>query len=494
MGQAVSVHDLSTKSLENDSITTQSSQYRNIIKKTNNKKQTTHNDNQRNIIMTNNIHVMHIDEEQKRDENSIDDSYDIEDSTHNDTDISKSHDFNEIRRIVNNPIESEYITSQTEQSNFDVKNNDNYDIDSLSDSNCNYDNYDIYTVYHEDSEYVLEKLRSILVSHQIYCNGSSDELLDQIEMLCNANQSYVCNNIQRKNAEITYEIGTLQHALQDLENQHDLLIHEYMTLRHENDNLVQKINYKFEDKNKLQHDTQIENEHDTYKCTDDTDKYNHMHEICRKQTLGQNIEFNSNFPRIYRIEIDGNWFNKKLRAIIEYNGQDIKRKMADFKWLYQMLMLNSSIDRIVPDYPSDIAEILWPEGYLKRRKKELKERTARRERIMAYRAKSTSKFQIRCRKPVEDEIFDVDEFVKYIKEHFKVDGKTGQVGAARLVNVQKSTTTVHVMSKKPFPKYYLKFLTKRYLKRHGLRDYVRVIADKKSSYELRYFNIQEDKK
>eukprot|EP01084_Bolivina_argentea_P189421 325739_1 len=131
---------------------------------------------------------------------------------------------------------------------------------------------------------------------------------------------------------------------------------------------------------------------------------------------------------------------------------------------------------------------------VKRRKKELKERTARRERIMAYRAKSTSKFQIRCRKPVEDEIFDVDEFVKYIKEHFKVDGKTGQVGAARLVNVQKSTTTVHVMSKKPFPKYYLKFLTKRYLKRHGLRDYVRVIADKKSSYELRYFNIQEDKK
>merc|ERR1712130_119192 len=130
---------------------------------------------------------------------------------------------------------------------------------------------------------------------------------------------------------------------------------------------------------------------------------------------------------------------------------------------------------------------------VKRRKKALKERIARRERIAAFRAKSTSKFQIRCRKPVEDEIFDVDEFVKYIKEHFKVDGKTGEVGPGRSVNVQKSVSTVHVMSKKPFPKYYLKFLTKRYLKRHGLRDYVRVIADKKSSYELRYFNIQDNK-
>eukprot|EP00483_Globobulimina_turgida_P002455 UN02459 len=87
---------------------------------------------------------------------------------------------------------------------------------------------------------------------------------------------------------------------------------------------------------------------------------------------------------------------------------------------------------------------------VKRRKQALKERMARRKRIEAYRAKATSKFQIRCRKPVEDDIFDVDEFVKYIKEHFKVDGKTGAVGPGRSVNVQKSVSTVHVMSKKPF--------------------------------------------
>jgi len=88
----------------------------------------------------------------------------------------------------------------------------------------------------------------------------------------------------------------------------------------------------------------------------------------------------------------------------------------------------------------------------------------------------------------------MDEYVKYIKEHFKVDGKTGQVGSGRPVNIQKAQSTVHVMSKRPFPKYYIKYLTKRYLKAHRLRDYVRVIADKKSSYELRYFNIQDEKK
>lgn len=128
------------------------------------------------------------------------------------------------------------------------------------------------------------------------------------------------------------------------------------------------------------------------------------------------------------------------------------------------------------------------------RKRAMREAIKRRNCIMAARARSTSRFQIRCRKPVEDEIFDVDEFVKYIKERFKFEGKTGQVGAGRPVNVSKSVTTVHVMSKKPFAKAYLKFLTKSYLKRHGLRDYVRVIADKPRSYELRYFNIQEDGK
>eukprot|EP00485_Elphidium_margaritaceum_P005710 CAMPEP_0202687716 /NCGR_PEP_ID=MMETSP1385-20130828/3364_1 /ASSEMBLY_ACC=CAM_ASM_000861 /TAXON_ID=933848 /ORGANISM="Elphidium margaritaceum" /LENGTH=170 /DNA_ID=CAMNT_0049342555 /DNA_START=81 /DNA_END=593 /DNA_ORIENTATION=- len=130
---------------------------------------------------------------------------------------------------------------------------------------------------------------------------------------------------------------------------------------------------------------------------------------------------------------------------------------------------------------------------VQRHKKKLREKRERRTKIAAARAKSSCKFQIRCRKPVEDEIFDVDEFVKYLQERFKVDGKTGQVGPARPVNIQKSVTTVHVTSKKPFPKFYVKFLTKRYLKRHGLRDYVRVIADKKASYELRYFNIQDDK-
>lgn len=46
----------------------------------------------------------------------------------------------------------------------------------------------------------------------------------------------------------------------------------------------------------------------------------------------------------------------------------------------------------------------------------------------------------------------------------------------------------------PCPCSYLKYLTKKYLKKHNVRDWLRVIAsDKdKNGYELRYFNIADD--
>lgn len=45
-----------------------------------------------------------------------------------------------------------------------------------------------------------------------------------------------------------------------------------------------------------------------------------------------------------------------------------------------------------------------------------------------------------------------------------------------------------------FVRRYLKYLTKKYLKKNKLRDWLRVVSKDKDSYELRYFQIngQED--
>ncbi len=40
-----------------------------------------------------------------------------------------------------------------------------------------------------------------------------------------------------------------------------------------------------------------------------------------------------------------------------------------------------------------------------------------------------------------------------------------------------------------FAKRYLKYLTKKFLKKHQLRDFLRVIATTKGGYEVKYYNI-----
>ncbi|TKC36418.1 hypothetical protein EI555_010796, partial [Monodon monoceros] len=71
--------------------------------------------------------------------------------------------------------------------------------------------------------------------------------------------------------------------------------------------------------------------------------------------------------------------------------------------------------------------------------------------------KSTWKFNLDLTHPVEDGIFDSGNFV--------------------------SITQFSL---------YLKYLTKKYLKKNNLRDWLRVVASDKETYELRYFQISQD--
>jgi large subunit ribosomal protein L22e len=65
-----------------------------------------------------------------------------------------------------------------------------------------------------------------------------------------------------------------------------------------------------------------------------------------------------------------------------------------------------------------------------------------------------------------------------------------------LVKISKTATTlsVSVAPNVAFAKRYLKYLTKKFLKKNNLRDYLRVVASStvKGGYELRYFNIAQD--
>jgi large subunit ribosomal protein L22e len=86
---------------------------------------------------------------------------------------------------------------------------------------------------------------------------------------------------------------------------------------------------------------------------------------------------------------------------------------------------------------------------------------------------------------------DLGNFEKFLLERIKVNGKVGNLGNS--VSLEKSgKSKILVNSEIPFSKRYLKYLTKKYLKKNNLRDWLRVVANGKDSYELRYFQINNE--
>merc|ERR1711972_468084 len=104
--------------------------------------------------------------------------------------------------------------------------------------------------------------------------------------------------------------------------------------------------------------------------------------------------------------------------------------------------------------------------------------------------KQTLKFTIDCQQPSDDNIIEAKELEKFLLNRIKVEGKTGNLGEK--ITVSRDKAKINVTAEAPFSKRYLKYLSKKYLKMQQLRDFLRVVAPSKSTYELRYFNINED--
>ena len=77
----------------------------------------------------------------------------------------------------------------------------------------------------------------------------------------------------------------------------------------------------------------------------------------------------------------------------------------------------------------------------------------------------------------------------FLQKKIKVAGKAGNLSNAVKVTLGKTKITIQT-TVPTFKKRYVKYLTKKFLKKNMLRDWLRVVAAKNNVYELRYFNIQ----
>eukprot|EP00920_Eleutheroschizon_duboscqi_P011781 GHVT01028204.1.p1 GENE.GHVT01028204.1~~GHVT01028204.1.p1 ORF type:complete len:136 (-),score=39.98 GHVT01028204.1:803-1210(-) len=95
------------------------------------------------------------------------------------------------------------------------------------------------------------------------------------------------------------------------------------------------------------------------------------------------------------------------------------------------------------------------------------------------------KFTIEAGVPVEDKVLEVADLSQFLKQRIKVEGRVGNLGERVAVSTEKNR--IQIAAELPFSKRYLKYLTKKYLKKQQLRDFLRVVATKENAYELRYF-------
>ncbi|KAF9270348.1 ribosomal protein L22e [Marasmius fiardii PR-910] len=98
------------------------------------------------------------------------------------------------------------------------------------------------------------------------------------------------------------------------------------------------------------------------------------------------------------------------------------------------------------------------------------------------------KFVIDYSKPASDGVFDGADFEKFLHDRIKVEGKAGQLGDNVKIT-RDGQNKITVTSNIPFSKRYLKYLTKKFLKKNQLRDWIRVVASSKDNYQLRFYNI-----
>ncbi|OLL24126.1 60S ribosomal protein L22 [Neolecta irregularis DAH-3] len=105
--------------------------------------------------------------------------------------------------------------------------------------------------------------------------------------------------------------------------------------------------------------------------------------------------------------------------------------------------------------------------------------------------KISNKYIIDASGPARDKLFDVATFEKFLNDRIKVENKTGNL-SDKVVISREGEGKIAVVTNIAFSGRYLKYLTKKYLKKHQLRDWLRVVATSKGVYELKYFNVDLD--
>ena len=105
-------------------------------------------------------------------------------------------------------------------------------------------------------------------------------------------------------------------------------------------------------------------------------------------------------------------------------------------------------------------------------------------------SKKQHKFIVDLGVAIEDDLLVAKEFADFLRSNIKVGNKKGNLGENIVVTLTDQKVTV--TSKIDFQKRYLKYLTKKYLKKNDILEYLRLVATDKNTYAIKYVKLGEN--
>ena len=98
-------------------------------------------------------------------------------------------------------------------------------------------------------------------------------------------------------------------------------------------------------------------------------------------------------------------------------------------------------------------------------------------------------YVIDCTLPVKDKVFQAKELLEHFLNKIKVDKKCKNLGKAVQATCDDGKK-IRVNAEIPLAKRYLKYLAKKFLKKQEVRDYLRLVAPSRTTYEFKYFKME----
>ena len=106
--------------------------------------------------------------------------------------------------------------------------------------------------------------------------------------------------------------------------------------------------------------------------------------------------------------------------------------------------------------------------------------------------KTYKKYTIDFSAPISNKLLTIESVSKYFELNMKLNGLKGKLGDSIKINISdKNNILIQVESTLEFSKKYIKYLTKKYLKKEGIEKFMTINANSPGGYIVKIIKKNE---